>query len=107
MITESEFNIFLQYYLDKGEKIEDMREDIALREYAVKMGYTIEYHNNFGDTLTFKKGMRIVWSTPYAFKGIIYNQWRCSDIINERFSKPTTFQILKDALDQPITESEK
>jgi hypothetical protein len=100
IFTEIDFNKTLQWYLDRGSKIEDMREDIKLREYAVKLGYTVKYGNNFGDPLTFEKGNRIIWSTPYVYKNILYNQWRCSDIINERFFTPITFQNLKTALDQ-------
>ena len=106
-ITKEIFDKHLQYYLNKGEKIEKIRDDIQLRNYAVQLGYVVIYGNNFGSSLSFKKeisnGYKIIWSTPYMEKNLLYTQWRCANVINDRYEKYSNYRIydnLKMALER-------
>lgn len=96
---QARFEKSLQYYLDKGEKIEDMRDDIRYRPLAIELGYTVIYGACFGDGLVFdKEGKKRIWSTPYMQKNLLYEQWTCADIINNYHRNHRRYPSLEEAL---------
>lgn len=97
---EKEFNEALQYYLNKGHKIERMRDDIRLRPLARKLGYTIEYGGNFGDSLTFKKGSKHIWHSVAREGGEYALKWVCADLVDGRFCNHRR----RDSLETALTE---
>ena len=109
-ITKEIFDRHLQYYLNKGNKTENMRDDIRLRDFAIQLGYTINYGDNFGSTLSFQKeiagGYKIIWSTPYMKKNLLYTQWRCANVINDRYEKYSNYRLY-DALETALKEEGK
>ena len=76
------------------------RPDLKHRDYAISIGYEIEYHaqdrinkrfENPIFPLTFKKGKRWIWETK--------NNWTCAELINGNFTNHKKYFELKTALD--------
>lgn len=97
------FEMSLQFYLDKGEKIEDMRDDIHFRPLAIELGYTVIYGACFGAGLSFMKGEKTIWDTSYPthsgspqFK--IVTRWTVADCIDGRVCNHRQYPSLEEAL---------
>lgn len=78
-----------------------MRKDLELKDYAISLGYEIDYNHqdrlwkrteNPMFALTFKKGNKYIW--------VIKEGWQCADLLNGHFCNHRKYTELKNALDE-------
>lgn len=76
-----------------------MRNDLENKEYAISLGYEIEYHNQdrlykrFDNplfSLSFKRGKKFIWQ--------VKDGWMCAEIIAGSFTNHRRYTDLKNAL---------
>ena len=91
-ITKQEFDKSLQWYFDQGRRIEDMRDDIRLRQTAIDKGFTVKYGRGFAESLTFWKGNKAIW---YCRKG-----WACCEYVNNKACNQRYYEELETALEK-------
>lgn len=101
---QARFEKSLQYYLDQGYALEDMRDDIRCRPLAIELGYTVIYGACFGAGLTFEKANKTLWDTSYPSRSgtpqfTIVTQWTAADLIDDtKVSNHRHYPSLEEAL---------